>query len=126
MQNFVSCRWLAPAMAVQSLLACYGTLATTAVLGMLGVALALNDAVWAGGVVVLAWLAVPPLWLRRRRHGLHAPVALAAIGAALVTFAMAAIYVRLIEIAGFAFLGTGTWLDWPEKGFTRSKLVRSR
>jgi hypothetical protein len=82
------------------------------VLGALGVALALNDAVWAGAIVILAWLGLPALWLRRRRHGLRCPIALATLGATLITFAMTVTYVRLVEFAGFAFLGAGTWLDW--------------
>jgi hypothetical protein len=48
-KDFLSLRWLAPIAAVLSLLACYGTLAATAILGALGITLALNDAVLGRG-----------------------------------------------------------------------------
>ncbi len=40
--------WLALAATLLSLLTCYGTLAAIALLGALGVGIALNEAVWAG------------------------------------------------------------------------------
>jgi hypothetical protein len=48
--------WLAAVATTFSLVACYGTLAAIAVLGALGVTIALNEAVWAGAIVLL------PLW----------------------------------------------------------------
>jgi hypothetical protein len=97
-------RWLAPLTAILSLVAYYGTLLAMAGLGALGVSLALNDAIWAGVIVVFVWLSLPGLWLRRRRHGLLWPIMLAAVGATMITFAMLVTYVRLIELAGFASL----------------------
>lgn len=55
--------WLAPLAAALSLLTCYGTLAAIALLGALGVGIALNEEVWAGGIVLFALLAVVALVL---------------------------------------------------------------
>lgn len=104
--------WIAPAAAAMSLVACYGTLAAIALLGTLGVTIALNDALWAGAIVVFAWLTLLALWLRKRRRRLLGPIALAAIGVALITFTMMVTYERVIELVGFAFLCAGTFLDW--------------
>lgn len=111
-QNARRGRWLAPSTGILSLVACYGTLATTAALGALGVTLAVNDAVWAGVIVVFAWLTLPGLWFRGRRHGLLWPIILASLGATMITFAMVVTYVRFIEFAGFALLCNGVYGDW--------------
>lgn len=108
-------RWLAPLAAALSVLACYGTLAAIATLGALGVTLALNNMIWAGAVVIFAWLALPALWLSRRRHGLLLPLVLAIGGAAMITFVMLVSYVRLIEFTGFMLLCAGIWFDWHGK-----------
>lgn len=108
--------WMAPAAAALSLIACYGTLAAIALLGALGVAITLNEAVWAGAIVVFAWLAAVALWAGRRLHGFLRPFALAAVGAALITFTMTIAYERIIELTGFALLCLGTFLDWRARG----------
>lgn len=112
MKNERTRDWIAPAAAAMSLVACYGTLAAIALLGALGVTIALNDALWAGAIVVFAWLTLLALWLRKRRNRLLWPIALAAIGVALITFTMMVTYVRVIELVGFVFLCAGTFLDW--------------
>lgn len=102
----------APAATALSLVACYGTLAAIGLLGALGISIALDEAVWAGAILVFAWLALLALWLRQRRHGRLWPIVLAAIGVALITFTMTITYERAIELAGFAFLCAGTFMDW--------------
>tara|TARA_R110002167_G_scaffold58377_5_gene165453 strand:+ start:1300 stop:1671 length:372 start_codon:yes stop_codon:yes gene_type:complete len=104
--------WVAPTATALSLVACYGTLAAVALLGALGVTIALNEAVWAGAIVVFAWSTLLALWIRRSRHRRHWPIALVAIGVALITFTMMVVYDRVIEFFGFAFLCAGTFLDW--------------
>ncbi len=104
--------WLAPVATALSLVACYGTLAAVALLGALGVTIALNQAVWAGAIVLFAGLTFAALLIRRRKHGRLAPVTLAGIGVLLIGFTMLITYARIIEFAGFIFLCAGTVLDW--------------
>ncbi|MGR3461518.1 MAG: MerC family mercury resistance protein [Roseovarius sp.] len=104
--------WLAPLATALSLVACYGTLAAVALLGALGVGIALNEAVWAGAIVILAALAVTALALRWRRHGRALPVLLALAGLALIAFAMYVSYSLPAELGGFVLLCLGAWADW--------------
>lgn len=104
--------WLAPATAALSLVACYGTLAAIGLLGALGVTIALNEAAWAGAIVLLAGATCVALLIRRRDHGRTAPLALAGVGLVLIGFTMLVAYERLVELVGFACLGAGTFIDW--------------
>jgi hypothetical protein len=95
-----------------SLIACYGTLATVALLGALGLGIALDEAIWAGAIVLFAALAVVALALRWRRHGRGVPVLLGAAGLVLIGFAIYVSYSLPAELGGFALLCLGTWADW--------------
>jgi len=57
-------------------------------------------------------VATVALWLRQRRHGRLWPILLAANAVVLITFTMTITYERAIELAGFAFLCAGTFMDW--------------
>ncbi|WP_366555164.1 MerC family mercury resistance protein [Aquibaculum sediminis] len=103
--------WAAPAATIMSLIACYGTLAAIALLGALGATIALNQAVWAGAIVIFAWLALLALLLRYRQHRRFLPIVIAAVGVILITYTMTISYDRIIELVGFAFLCGGTLLD---------------
>jgi len=104
--------WLAPAAAILSLVTCYGTLAAVALLGALGMGIALNEAVWAGAIVVFAALTVAALALRARRHGRWGAFLIAGAGFVFIAFAMYVCYSRAVELLGFALLVVGTFLDW--------------
>lgn len=104
--------WLAALATTFSLIACYGTLAAIAVLGALGVTIALNEAAWAIAIVLFAALAFVALFFRWRNHRRIAPILLAGIGFLLIAFTMMISYERLIELVGFAFLCVGTFVDW--------------
>lgn len=104
--------WLAALATTLSLVACYGTLAAIAVLGALGVTIALNEAVWASAIVLFAALAFVAWYFRWRKHRRIAPILLAGIGFLLIAFTMMISYERLIELVGFAFLCAGTFVDW--------------
>lgn len=103
---------IAPLAAALSLMACYGSLATIALLGGLGVGIALNEAVWAGAIVLFGALAVVALALRWRRHGRVLPVLLGFAGLVLIVFAMYIHYSLPAELGGFALLCLGTYADW--------------
>lgn len=104
--------WLAVVATAFSLVACYGTLAAIAVLGALGVTIALNEAVWASAIVLFAALAFVALFFRWRKHRRSLPLLLAGIGLLLIAFTMMVSYQRIIELSGFAFLCAGTFVDW--------------
>lgn len=104
--------WLAALATAFSLIACYETLAAIALLGALGVTIALNEAVWAGGIVLFAGLAFVAVLIRRRGHRRTAPVLLAGIGLLLIAFTMLVSYEWIIELMGFVFLCAGAFVDW--------------
>lgn len=104
--------WLAALATAFSLVACYGTLAAITLLGALGVTIALNEAVWAGAIVLFAGLALVALLIRWRGHRRLAPVLLAGVGFLLIAFTMLVSYERIIELAGFVVLCAGTVADW--------------
>ena len=104
--------WLAPLATVLSLIACYGTLTAITLLGALGMTIALNEAIWAGAIVLFAGLAFVALLIRWRRHRRSAPVLLAGIGLLLIAFTILISYERIIELVGFVFLCGGTLVDW--------------
>ena len=104
--------WLAALATAFSLIACYGTLAAIALLGALGVTIALNQAIWAGAIVLFAGLAFVVLLIRWRRHRRIAPALLAGIGLLLIAYTMLVSYERTIELVGFVFLCAGTVVDW--------------
>jgi len=84
----------------------------------MGVALAINEQIWAGAIVAFAALAAAGVVHGHRRHGRIPPVALAVIGVGLVAAAMYAGLggaARVVELLGFAALvGAAVW-DWRLK-----------
>ncbi len=104
--------WLAGAATAFSLVACYGTLAVIALLGTLGIVIALDEALWAGAIVAFAVLAVGGLGLGLMRHRQPWPVLTGGLGAAVLGYTMYARYDRLTEIAGFVLLCLAAFWDW--------------
>jgi len=107
--------WLALAGTALAILACYGTLAVVAVLSLMGVALAVDEGLWAGAIVLFALLALVGIVLGWRIHRHAPPLLLGILGAGLILWTMAVTYNRAIEIAGFGFLVVAAWLDWRAK-----------
>lgn len=112
--------WLAPVGAALAVLACYGTLATVALLSAMGVAIAVNEGVWAGAIVVFALLALAGLVLNWRRHRALPPLLLGIVGAGLIVFTMTISYSQPVEIGGFAILILAALLDWKAKQRARN------
>jgi MerC mercury resistance protein len=104
--------WLPGLATALSLLACYGTLAVLALLGALGVAIALDEALWAGAIVTTAALAVGGLAIGTARHRQVWPLLVGALGAAVIGYAMYAQYSRITEVSGFVLLSAATFWDW--------------
>jgi MerC mercury resistance protein len=105
-------RWLATLSTVLSLVACYGTLAIVALLGVLGTAVAINETLWAGAIVAFAALALAGLGLGFARHRQSWPLLVGGIGAAAIVYVQYVQYDSLIEVAGFVLLGVGAIWDW--------------
>lgn len=106
---------LAPFATAFSLIACYGTISAIALLGALGVTIALNEAAWAGAIVLFAGLAAAAIFMRWRKHRQHLPLTLAAFGFLLIAYAMYISYSPITELGGFVFLCAGTFLDWRKE-----------
>lgn len=96
---------------VAALLACYGTLALLAILAMLGVALSVNETLWATAVAGAAAVAAIATGFNFTRHRRPWPLAVAAIGAGLIAYAMFGAYDPLLEAAGFSALVGAVVLD---------------
>jgi len=103
--------WLAPAGTVLAIIACYGTLAVVGALSLMGVALAIDEGLWAGAIVFFALLAFIGLLLGWRVHRALPPVLLGVLGTGMILWAMAVAYSRPVEIAGFICLAAAAWLD---------------
>ncbi len=106
-----------------SLLACYGTLAVIALLGALGVAVTLDERLWAGAIVAGAALAFAGLVLGAGRHRKPGPVLIGGLGAMVLGYAMYGQYSRLTEVTGFVLLSIAAVRDWK---FRRASKTRAR
>ena len=104
--------WVAGAATALSLVACYGTLAVIGLLGVLGIAIALDQALWAGAIVAFAVLAVGGLGLGLMRHRRPWPILIGGLGAVDLGYTMYVQYGRLTEVAGFALLCLAAYWDW--------------
>jgi SAM-dependent methyltransferase len=111
---------------ILSVLACYGTLAATALLSFAGVAVAINPAAWAGTIVVLAALATLAVAAGTRRHRHYAPVGLAASGLAMLAYVQFAAYSLGLELVAFALLAAGVALDFLQRRKEEPGLVLER
>jgi len=110
--NTTQSGWLAGVGTLLSLAACYGTLGLISVLGTLGIAIAVDNTLWAGAIVGFAGLAVIGLALGLMRHHKPWPILIGALGAAIVAYAMYVQYDRVVEIAGFVLLSLAAFWDW--------------
>ncbi len=95
-----------------ALFTCYGLLAAFALLPLLGLNMALDDGLWAGGILVFTWLAVAAVTAGVRQHQSYLPLGLASLGASVVSYALLVNYNMLVEISGFALLAAGVAFDW--------------
>jgi arsenite methyltransferase len=90
---------------------CYGTLAAVALLGVLGVGLALDEGLWAGAIALFAVLAALAVVAGMRRHGAYGPPVLAAAGAGVILYALFVDYSMLVELSGFLLLAGAAFRD---------------
>lgn len=94
-----------------ALLACYGLLALTALLPLVGVRLALDEGAWAATIVVLALLTVLAVLPGLRHHRSAVPAVAALAGGALILHALLVDYHVLVELTGFVLLAGAVSAD---------------
>ena len=102
-------------------LTCYGTLALVALMSALGVTLAVDLTLWAGGIVLFALIATAVVGLGFRKHRTWLPLGFAIAGSGLLIYSMYLHYEVLVEIAGFVLLAIATWLDYTRRRWAQVK-----
>jgi len=101
--------------ALLSLIVCYGTLGLIAVLGTFGIAIALNNTLWAGAIVAFAGIAVIGLGLGLLHHHKVWPLLIGGLGAGIIVYVMYVQYDRVVEFSGFILLSLAAFWDWRLK-----------
>jgi hypothetical protein len=96
---------------ILSLVTCYDTLALVSILGALGFAIAINNAIWAGAIVAFAIIAVIGLAFGLSRHHKPIPFIIGILGTDLIIYTMLSEYSLMIELSGFALLILAAFLD---------------
>lgn len=104
--------WIGLAASSLALASCYGTLAVVIALSAAGVALNLEEGIWAFAIALFTLVAVVAVALGIRRHGNVGPTVLAAAGFGLIAWTLFGDYSLRVEIAGFAILVTAAAWDW--------------
>ncbi len=95
-----------------AIVACYGSLALLALMSALGVSMTLNEGLWAGAIVLFAYLACTVIAIGFKKHRSFKPILIAILGAAILTYTMYVNYTLVTELIGFIFLATATYFDY--------------
>jgi arsenite methyltransferase len=104
--------WLSRGSTLCSIIACYGTLAAIAVLGLLGFSITLNESLWAGSIILFALVSVLGLSISLRVHHNLSPLLIGCLGTGLIAYVMTIEYHLTIEIFGFVILCSAVLWDW--------------
>jgi len=91
---------------------CYGTLALVSLMSLLGVSLAINEGIWAGGIIFFAIIATVIIGLGKRKHHSIKPLITALIGSGILIYTMYVSYSMLSEALGFIILAIATYYDY--------------
>lgn len=87
-----------------AVLSCYGALALTALLPLVGIRLVLDASLWSGAIVLFTVLTVIAVLPGIRAHKAWIPAATAVVGAGMILHALLVDYRALVELAGFVLL----------------------
>lgn len=87
-----------------AVLTCYGLLALTALLPLVGMRLILDETVWAAAIVILTLFTLFAVLPGFRYHRSVFPAGAASAGSGLILYALLVDYGAVIELAGFALL----------------------
>ena len=96
---------------VVALFACYGTLALSITLPLLGIGFTLDTGAWAGAIVATAALAAAAITAGQRKHGSIKPAAFAMAGLVGIVYVMVVDYTVIVEAGSFVLLIIGALLD---------------
>lgn len=94
-----------------ALMSCYGVLALTVLLPLLGIRLVLDESLWAGTIVVFTVLTAAAVLPGIAAHGAWIPAVAAVGGAGLVVHALLVDYDPRTELAGFLLLAIAVIRD---------------
>jgi arsenite methyltransferase len=103
---------------------CYGTLAALALLGAVGIGLALDEGLWAGAIALLAVLAAVAIAAGARRHRSPGPAVVAVAGAGVILYALFVDYSMLMELSGFVLLAVAAFRDLHLRRRVQARVLR--
>jgi rhodanese-related sulfurtransferase len=103
--------WLPGAATVLAILSCYGTMALVGLLSLLGLALHIDDGIWAAAISVFSVVAVVAIAASVRRHGSIWPTGMAIVGLALILWSLHGTYLFVVEAMGFALVIAAAFWD---------------
>jgi hypothetical protein len=104
--------WIGLAASGVTLACCNGTLAMVIALSAAGIALDLDESIWAAAIVLLTLVAVAAVALGLQRHANVGPTVLAVAGFSLIVWTLLGDYRLMVEIFGFATLVAAAGWDW--------------
>ncbi len=85
------------------------------ILGAAGIAISVDNTLWAGAIVAFAVLAVIGLGFGALRHKSRWPMMLGVFGTVIIIYVMYVQYDRAVEISGFILLAYAAFWDWQLK-----------
>ncbi len=94
-----------------AVLACYGLLALTALLPLVGMRLILDETVWAAAIAAFTLVTLVAILPGFRCHRSFFPAGAAIAGSGLILYALLVDYDAAVELAGFALLITAVTTD---------------
>lgn len=100
---------------------CYGTLMLVALMSAFGVSIAINEGLWAGGIILFALVATAVIAIGVRIYHSIKPLLIALLGTGIISYTMLVSYSTLTEIAGFLILALATYLDYDRRRWARVK-----
>lgn len=115
LRSTIAALWLRGAVGTISMaltvLACYGVLALTLLLPLVGIRLSVDQAAWAGTIAAFAVLTVLAVLPGFRVHRSAAPGVGAVAGGGLILYALTVDYQFLVELTGFLLLAVSVLRD---------------
>ncbi|WP_148252976.1 MerC family mercury resistance protein [Aidingimonas lacisalsi] len=96
---------------ILALLSCYGTLATVAILPLLGLGLTIDEGIWATSIVIFSFLTLLAITAGIRRHHTVWPLLVGIGGTVILLYTLFVDYQPLIELGGFILLIIATGWD---------------
>ena len=86
-----------------------------------GASLAINEGLWAGGIIAFAAMATTVIALGVRKHKSIKPVLIALVGTGVLIYTMYVNYNTVTELVGFTILALATWFDYDLRRWVRVK-----